>query len=122
MTRRCKKQFDRLMIRKRQGSRLRDIFSYMRGGDPRDEWEFRVGAATCRFVNGWRSGAALFIDGVEVARTDKLISVRADKPVVTAEVTTGVGTTSRVDIYVRAISSVTIHVRVNDVPIQDGFV
>jgi hypothetical protein len=110
------------MLRKLRSSRLRDAFAYLRGGDPRDEWEFCVGTRPCRFVNGWRSGAALLVDRVKVARCDKRISVRGDKPLVTAEVKDDAGVVRRVDVFVRAVSGVTIHVRIDGAPIQKDFI
>ena len=94
----------------------------MRGGDPRDEWEFEVGKKPCRVVNGWRFGSALIVDGVEVVRTDQLYSVRGEKPLLTAEVRDEADSAKRVDIYARAIFGVTIHVRIDGVPVQEGFV
>jgi len=94
----------------------------MRGGDPRDEWEFQIDKKECRVVNGWRSGAALFVDGVEVVRNTQLFSIRGNKPLLTTEVEGEATATKRVEIYVRAISGVTIHVRIDGYPLQEGFV
>lgn len=109
------------MLQKLQSSRLRDLFSYFRGGDPRDEWVFEIGERSCHFVNGWRSGAALIVDGAVVARSEQRIAVRGEKPVMAAEVKTNAGAVRRIEIYVRAVTGVTIHVRVDGVPLREGF-
>jgi len=109
------------MLRKIRSSRLREVVSYMLGGDPRDEWEFEVGTKLCRFLNGWRSGAKLMVDGLEVARNDQPISVGGQEPFISAEVRDGNVRPWRVDVYVRAIFGVKIHVRIDGRPLNDGF-
>lgn len=109
------------MLRKIKRSRLREVFSYIRGGDPLDEWEFEIGIKPCRFVNGWRSGAALIVDGEEVARNNQLIAVWGRKPLVTAELKDSDDRQRQVDVYIRAIFGVKIHVRLDDIPVNSGF-
>jgi hypothetical protein len=110
------------MLSRIRKSNLRQVLSFMRGGDPRDEWEFEVGNRPCRFVNGWRSGAVLFVNGVGIARNNQLITVRGKHPFVTAEVGDASDRPRRVDVYVRAIFRVTIHVRIDGIPLRKGFV
>ena len=110
------------MVRKLRSSRLSEWFRYAVGGDPRDEWEFTVAGKHCLVVNGWRSGIALFVEGTEVARYLKLYSIRGEKPLISSDIVDGSGGTARVDVYVRAITGVTMQVRVNDVPLQDAFI
>jgi hypothetical protein len=68
-------------------------------------------------VNGWRSGAALLVNGAEVVRNNQLFSVRGQLPVISTTVES-----KRVDIHVKALTRVTIQVRVGGVPIHDGFI
>ena len=76
----------------------------------------------CCVVNGWRGGIALFVDGAEVARYLKQYSVRGSEPLISVDVADSSGGTARVGVYVRAVASVTIQVRVNGIPLQDEFI
>ena len=110
------------MIRKLKSLNLLEILAYFVGRDPVDEWEFQVGSHTCRVVNGYRSGASLLVDGERVARTNQKFALRLGKPALTAEVAEDGAAPRRVDIYVRAFSSVKIQVRIDGDAIQNDFV
>lgn len=110
------------MIKKTKSSSFRQLFSYIVGGDPVDEWEFHVESHACRVVNGWRSGAALFVDGNRKVWNEEMFAVRGEKPMLTADIETAHSGSRRIDVYVRAIVGVKIQVRVDGVPIIQEFI
>lgn len=109
------------MIQKTKSSKLRDYLGYLFGKDPQDEWIFTVDKNECRFLNGWRSGASLYINGVEVAKNDDLFAVNPQRTLVEGKLIDDQGNESILSIHMKAITGVKIQIRHNNKPIHDGF-
>ena len=110
------------MIEKTKSSRLWNIFGYLVGNDPQDEWTFQIDGVPCRVRNGWRSGASLYIDGEEKDKSGKLFVVNGKKPLLSGKVIDSNGNESTVSIHVKAVTGVKVQVRKDGEPIHNGFV
>lgn len=109
------------MIEKTKTSRLLNFFGYIFGNDPQDEWVFQIDGTPCRILNGWRSGASLYIDGHEQSRSGKQFVIDATKPLLTGKIVNSNGEETIVSVHMKAITGIKIQIRKNDEPIHDGF-
>ena len=109
------------MIEKTKSSSLLNFFGYLIGNDPQDEWNFEIRGVPCRFLNGWRSGASLYINGEEKDKTGKLFSVDGKKPLLSGKIKDSEGIESTVSVHVKAVTEIKIQVRLDNEPIHEGF-
>ena len=110
------------MIQKPKSSGLWNFFGYLLGKDPQDEWCFQVNGISCRVLNGWRSGAFLYVNGQEKDRNKQQIALGGNQPSLSAKIRDSQGNESTLSIHVKALTKVVIQIRLNGQPIHDGFI
>lgn len=110
------------MIQKTKSSALWDFFGYLFGKDPQDEWSFQVNGIPCRVLNGWRSGAFLYVNGQEKDRNKQQLALGGNQPFLSAKIRDSQGNESTLSIHVKALTKVGIQIRLNGQPIHDGFI
>ena len=71
-----------------------------------------VGSDRLRVETTWLSGATLFMNDQPIARNNGLFSASSQTPLLSAEATVN-GSKSQIEVFVRAIFTVKIQIRLN---------
>jgi hypothetical protein len=71
-----------------------------------------VGSDRLRVENTWFSGATLFMNDQPIARNNGLFAASSQTPLMSAEATVN-GSKSQIEVFVRAIFTVKIQIRLN---------
>jgi len=110
------------MLQRKTSTSWRDYLAYIKGADPIDTWEFKVGGLEGRIVNGWRSGLKVLVDDRLIDQRNERIAVRGTEPFLACSAPDALGTEHRIEVYVRAVLTVKIRVDIDGMALSPAFI